>query len=512
MKLKVVEYLNLLEESLDNDNRFIIVFRGHTNENWKLESSAARRIKQNTSEQKLIQADFIKYHNVLVERARRNIKRNNITEDENKSDLELLSKIQHIGGATCLTDFTSNFLIALWFASSKSLNERGEETNGKIFIINLLSYKNQKDIKIIKKEEEANFKISELLTYSIKSKGVEKYFAWQPYRLNKRMYHQDSLFIFGLPQITNRNYKEIIIDKKDKQDIRRELKKYFDIDVENIFPDFQGFSFDSNNVDAPFNDLYCKNCLEISLDYLESGLQEEHQKYFEKAVQCKNSKVKDCQRNNEICDIKDLSELYYRRAILTKSKAKTDNERNEVVKDFKEVLKCKSSVFDADSHCQIADLYYDIAINDKSYYDEAIKEYEEILKRYNDAHDYDFCYLSILEIAIIKEDEQTYNWYAKKMDEEIKTKWDNMQFIKRMFNEISKCVFNETTPDLDTILNEFKKIKVEKLEEGFIWGFDDLNEWSKIKFPNIDFDTFFKEIENLQKKWIEKYSIANLTE
>ncbi len=504
MKLKVVEYLNQLEESLDNDNRFRLMYRGHANENWKLESSAARRIKQNTNEQKLIQADFIKYHNVLIDRAKKNVKKNNLVEDDNKSDLELLSKIQHFGGATCLTDFTSNFLVALWFASSKSLNEQGEETNGKIFIINLLSYQNQKDIKIIKKEDEVKFKISELLTYPTKNKGVEKYFAWQPYRLNKRMYHQDSLFIFGLSQITNKNYKEIIVAKEDKQDIRRELKKYFDIDIENVFPDFQGFSFDANNVDAPFNDLYCRNCLEISLDYLENGLHEEHQRYFEKAIQCKTSKTRICQRNNEPCDIKDLSELYYRRAIFKKDKSRTDDEKIEVIRDFKKVLEFKSSIFKADSHSSIAYLYYDLAVNDKSYYEKAIKEYEEIINHYNDNHEYDFCYLSILELSIMKEDKQTYNWYLRKMDEEIKTNWDNLNFIKILFERISKYVFVNVRPDLEKTLNELKKIKVETFNENFIWIFSDLNKWFKIRFPDIDFDTFFNEMEALQNNWIDK--------
>ncbi len=504
MKLKIVEYFSQLEESLDNDNRFRLAFRGHANEDWKLESSAARRIKQNTSEKKLIQSDFIKYHNVLIEKAKRTIKKNNIAEDENKTDLELLSKIQHLGGATCLTDFTSNFLIALWFASSKSLNSKGEETNGKIFILNLLSYKNQKDIKIIKKEDDVNFKIAELLTYSTKNKGAEKYFAWQPYRLNKRMHHQDSFFIFGLSPFTDKNYKEIIVDKNDKQDIRRELKKYFDIDIENIFPDFQGFSFDANNVDAPFNDLYCKNCLEISLDYLENGMQEEHQRYFEKAVQCKTKNGKNCNRNNEPCDIKDLSELYYKRAIFKKDKLQVIDEKVETIKDFEKVLEYKSSAFIADSHVQIADLCYDIAISNNSYYDKAIKEYEEILNHHNGTHEYDYCYFSILELSIMKEDKQTFNWYARKMDEEIETTSDNMKFIRELFNEISSYVFNKNKPNLDELLNKLRLVKVEKLDDDFVWGFDDLSTWAKKRFPEIDFNAFFKEIEIMQNNWIEK--------
>lgn len=36
---------------------------------------------------------------------------------ENYSDIEILADIQHKGGASCLVDFSNNFLISLWFAT-----------------------------------------------------------------------------------------------------------------------------------------------------------------------------------------------------------------------------------------------------------------------------------------------------------------------------------------------------------------------------------------------------------
>ena len=506
MEPKLCEYLKQLDELIDrNDNRYQLIFRGHADATWKLESSAARRIKLNTGENELMQKDFIKYHNVLVNRAKRNIKKNEINGSAKLYDLEILAEIQHLGGATCLTDFTTNFLIALWFASSKAVNKKEEETDGKIYVINLLSHKNIKDIKQIKSEQELGTKIPDLLTNSFKEKKSSKFYAWQPAKLNKRIDHQDSLFIFGLPRITEDNYKEIIVKKGDKHDIRRELKKYFDLDVENIFPDLQGFSFDANNVNAPFNDLYCRSCLEISLDYLESGMVKEHQKYFEKAINCKSAYNKDCQKNSEPCEIKDVSELYYERGLFyLKNDQTTDSQKIEAIDDFEKVLNSTSSKKKVDCHDSIAYLCYDLLKIDKSYYDKAIKEYDIILNQYNTDHKYDSFYLSILELSIMKKDQQTYNWYLKKLEEEIEINCDNGKFLKHLINILSEFVFGKSKFRPNMILEELIKEKIETFDDDFIWDFNDLKNWFKETYPKINFDNFFEKIDNLQNSWIEK--------
>lgn len=73
------------------------------------------------------------------------------------SDLEILAEIQHLGGATCLTDFTTNFLIALWFATSPK-----EDADGKLVWLDLGQPTNFRLINYCNGEDEkAVFKIVE---------------------------------------------------------------------------------------------------------------------------------------------------------------------------------------------------------------------------------------------------------------------------------------------------------------------------------------------------------------
>ncbi len=48
------------------------------------------------------------------------------------SDLDVLAEIQHLGGATCLVDFSTNFLIALWMASGEESKKEPKLNNGKL--------------------------------------------------------------------------------------------------------------------------------------------------------------------------------------------------------------------------------------------------------------------------------------------------------------------------------------------------------------------------------------------
>lgn len=43
---------------------------------------------------------------------------------ENYSDIEILADIQHKGGASCLVDFSNNFLISLWFATQTNKDDK----------------------------------------------------------------------------------------------------------------------------------------------------------------------------------------------------------------------------------------------------------------------------------------------------------------------------------------------------------------------------------------------------
>ena len=78
---------------------------------------------------------FVQYNRVaLVEPARRHgfASNNGVT----LGDLEILAKLQHLGAATCLLDFTRNALVGLWMAcNAENANERSQ--NGRVFAVNL---------------------------------------------------------------------------------------------------------------------------------------------------------------------------------------------------------------------------------------------------------------------------------------------------------------------------------------------------------------------------------------
>lgn len=102
------------------------IFRGVSDEKYHVLSSAGRRLKELNK-----QNDFIRYHVNLVSNARK-MGYGKLDLQTELSDLEILAEIQHLGGATCLTDFTTNFLIALWFATSPK-----EDADGKLVWLDL---------------------------------------------------------------------------------------------------------------------------------------------------------------------------------------------------------------------------------------------------------------------------------------------------------------------------------------------------------------------------------------
>jgi flagellar motor component MotA len=90
--------------------------------------SAGRRL---IKEGRIKQNDYIRYHVNLIANARKN-GYNKLEADSKLSDLEVLAEIQHYGGATCLTDFSTNFLVAtlVCFAKADTKNNHTQKGTG----------------------------------------------------------------------------------------------------------------------------------------------------------------------------------------------------------------------------------------------------------------------------------------------------------------------------------------------------------------------------------------------
>lgn len=219
----------------------IYAYRGQGNAIWDVESAAYRRIK-NALEIPPDMEMFIHHHETkLLEPARMN--GYGFKDGRILNDLELLADLQHHGAATCLIDFTCNFLVALWFSCTDSIN-----ADGKIFIMNT----NDPNIFLSPEQRDLEFSIRKILTFKTRNENSEdsftselkseKYWHWSPHGINPRILKQDGLFIFGKMSISNdESLQYIIIDQADKAELANELRVW-GVSREALFKDLPGFA------------------------------------------------------------------------------------------------------------------------------------------------------------------------------------------------------------------------------------------------------------------------------
>ena len=220
----------------NEDNRYI--YRGQKNEHWHIQSGALRRLQKDPLQPPELPPPFMGYiHQIIDEvQLRYSSVYNNLTA------LECMAHLQHSRVATGLIDFTYNPLVALWFAC-----ETDEATNGKVFVVNA-----QPD------------KIREVKTKGALEQELKVFFAedgqwhlWQPSIDNsavdtQRITMQQSVFLFGLPEVEPRMIEqEILIPKAHKEVLLQELKT-MGISEKTLFSDLAGF-FERNTAASTYN-------------------------------------------------------------------------------------------------------------------------------------------------------------------------------------------------------------------------------------------------------------------
>ena len=234
---KIAEYLEKLGELTSPDG--VYAYRGQEDAKWDVESSAFRFVKKRKNS-----TDFVEYNKRMLERAR--MSGYGIEDGRELSDLELLAKLQHLEGTTCLIDFTINYFVALWFACQGK-----EDVNGKVFFLNTNDPINFSSIEMSNSRESIekllNPKTSERETLQTVGKlsRAKKSWLWSPpHASNQRILKQDSLFIFKKEKIGEdylKSIKSIEILRGDKLKLKRELKS-LGITRESLFKDVQGFA------------------------------------------------------------------------------------------------------------------------------------------------------------------------------------------------------------------------------------------------------------------------------
>lgn len=361
----VAYYINEFHK-VQPDIKGKIIFRGQASDRWSIISSAGRRLEK---EEKSKQNDFIRYHVNLIANARK-FGYGALEVGSQLSDLEVLAEIQHYGGATCLIDFSTNFLVSLWMATENYqpsyflIEEKGgekreifkkreiknlsEETDGRIVWLDLGDKVNQSNILYYNKHKEGDT-IQKLLAkvdsnFESRCEKVEPcYWLWEPTKLNNRIIKQDSIFLFGLaafPQLdndkiiaketnTNRlSFKSITIRKEDKKKIRQDLESIFGLSAETVYYDLLGYSHNANNYSISVSDkiLPKNDCLYNAKETIKKEQYSLAINYLEEALICKIG-CKTCKRNQktEKNECKNsIGELLFWKAVALKKRGEIE--------------------------------------------------------------------------------------------------------------------------------------------------------------------------------------------
>ena len=236
------------------------VYRGIPNAAWEVESAAYRRIRQSQKT-----APPLSVLQNYIRRLLKSARRRRFQEHEGKglTNLELLADLQHYGAATCLIDFTSNALTALWFAC----RDEDRRRPGKV---------------VAMADAPGRFSLVDPADFPEDPTGFlseDKLWKWKPIHLNIRIVTQQSVFIFGPRKIDEKDYESVVIDEGSKRKIRGELARRFDIREQYLFRDFPGFVI-SNAHDRTYHDHTKEDYFSLGLAAEQQGADEEAKEFY----------------------------------------------------------------------------------------------------------------------------------------------------------------------------------------------------------------------------------------
>ena len=242
-----IERINQIREKYDSSVEEYFLFRGQENEEWSVKTSAYRRFENTLGKNDFSEEDEINYNIKLIEDyEHKDFNSNNLSQII-KTDFGALAQLQHDGAATSLIDFTTNSLVALWFACQKEHNR-----NGKVFILEKKDSSQFEEIKgltQLKAYKMDDFR--ELGEYDLSGLlNDKKWVCWKPANINNRILAQQSYFIMGRRELPA--MKEVTIARKSKRSILEELLVLHGIKETTLFPDAMGFA-KANSVTSSYN-------------------------------------------------------------------------------------------------------------------------------------------------------------------------------------------------------------------------------------------------------------------
>ena len=210
-------------------------YRGHKKATYKLRSSATRRLTEQYREEVLRRPDFrriyVNYHQErLLEPARERQADPNTPE----SDLQVLAKLQHLGAATGLLDFSWSPLVALWMACQDSNHD------GCVFVVNTSVTSDVTRVPYDARQQD----VKALFTRSDNEPPLS---YWEPHasgEAQSRILMQRSVFIIGRPSIPEEfasSARSVAVRKNDKTTLLDDLR-ILDITESSLFRDIPGLA------------------------------------------------------------------------------------------------------------------------------------------------------------------------------------------------------------------------------------------------------------------------------
>ena len=237
----LTDYISQIDKITTPEKSYL--YRGQENEDWQVNSSAYRRLERQHDDPSDVSSDVIcRLWGDYLGQIINEIKLRYPSTYRDLHPLECMAHLQHNKVATGLIDFTYSPLVALWVASAN------KNITGKVFVL-----------------ENENEKIKEINTLEVLQRKLDTFFGenqeqwylWSPTLDSRtvdteRMTMQQSVFLFGLPEMDGEMIaQEIVIPAEHKEDLRSELAK-MGISEETLFSDLLGF-FERNTQEQPYD-------------------------------------------------------------------------------------------------------------------------------------------------------------------------------------------------------------------------------------------------------------------
>lgn len=350
------------------------------------------------------------------------------------SDLELLAELQHKGAATCLVDFSTNFLISLWFATQDYANS--DPQVGYVFCYDTNTDAIERNNLVFLNHDRERSEIEQLIDRTSRTldfHGVPlcRFLLWKPSNINSRIARQDSIFVFGIEKFDISEHPIFIlpIPPHWKEPIQRVLKDFFGLTGETLYADVAGVASSNGKIDPLrtqtkyFNEdiLKCTNRLGFtSLDIFQKGtsalLKAQYQIALEYFCSFEGSNflhIKTQIEGNYYLDSERykmlrmlLIELYYSKGICLRHLRKYQDAKNCYDKSIANCIELLKYYKD-DNLPSLTGNYLDYRTNLHRYvFDKLFKILEDYIDFLFEIHDYQSVYL--LLTTVVKEYETNY--------------------------------------------------------------------------------------------------------